>query len=101
MMKPCIIITSIILNSYCCLNTTPVFFYSFINAAEALMHITEDESIIENLNTGSDNPREDSVLDNGLEENDSVPIDEDEGITEAAEAVPEDSTVGHVVAAGN
>lgn len=66
------------------------------------MHITEDESVMNHLSTGLDPPVDDSMLDNGLEENDSapVPIDEDEETTEAAEDVPEDSRVGHVVAAG-
>ena len=64
------------------------------------MHITEDESVTDHLSTDVDNPLEDSTLDNGLEENDSAPIDDDEETTEAAEAVPEDSTEGHVVAAG-
>ncbi|XP_074611326.1 zinc finger FYVE domain-containing protein 9-like isoform X1 [Acropora palmata] len=67
--------------------------------AEALMHITDDESVTDHLSTDVDNPLEDSTLDNGLEENDSAPIDDDEEMTEAAEAVPEDSTEGHVVAA--
>ena len=64
------------------------------------MHITEDESVTDHLSTDVDNPLEDSTLDNGLEENYSAPIDDDEETTEAAEAVPEDSTEGHVVAAG-
>lgn len=66
--------------------------------AEALMHVTETQSI-ENLTAGYDNPTEDLTLDHDVEEDELVPVDPEEEITEAAEAVGDDSSAAFATAA--
>ena len=72
--------------------------------AQALLQVVENQTTGENLlGLDNDSPTEDLIFDDGLEEDEEVPVDQEEFVeaTEGAEGVEDDDTADFATAGTN